>query len=130
MSIVNEPEDILGLALKNLLALRLEDEKIKKKIKNWKRTIVLEVVGMYAISLTFNNSELTIEYDEKPKYHLKISTTIEAFVGIAEGTTSMVSAFIRRKIKVKKIYRVFTILKFYSILFPALKMANKAMEEV
>ena len=127
MSIINEPDDLLGLAVLNVLAPRLEEDKIKKKLENWNRTIVLEIIGLYPISLVFNNSELSIEYDEKPKYDLKITTSLNTFVDIAEGNTNLISAFLKRKVKVKKIYRIFTILKFYSILFPALKaLSNEA----
>ena len=65
MSIINQPKDILGLALKNLLTPMLNEEKILKKIKNWHRIIVVELIGLYEITLIFNNSEITIEYGEK-----------------------------------------------------------------
>ena len=123
MSIVNEPEDVLGMALSNVLTPSLSDEKFLKKTKGWKRTIVLEVIGLYPITLTFKNSEITIVYEEKPKYHLKISITLEALLDIAEGRLGLISAFLRRKVRVKKIYRIFTILKFRSILFSAIKKA-------
>lgn len=126
MSIVNQPDDVLGLALKNLLAPLLEDEKFSKKIKKLKhRVIVLELRDIYSITLTFDNGNIQIDYGEKPKYHLKINVTLDAFVGIAEGKVGLVGAFLKGKAKVKKIYRVFTILKFYQVLFPAIKKANE-----
>ncbi|MHA1148378.1 MAG: SCP2 sterol-binding domain-containing protein [Promethearchaeota archaeon] len=126
MSIINKPDDVLSLALKNLINPLLEDEKFVKKIKNLKyRVIVLELEDIYGITLTFNNGTILIEYGEKPKYHLKIIITLDAFVGIAERKVSLVGAFLRRKARVKKIYRIFTILKFYRILFPAIKKASE-----
>lgn len=126
MSIVNEPDDVLGLALKNLIAPLLDDEKFVKLIKKLKkRVIVLELADIYGITLSFNNGDIAIEYGEKPKYHLKIIVTLDAFVGIAEKKIGLVGAFLKRKAKVKKIWRVFTILKFYKIFFPAIKKANE-----
>ncbi len=126
MSIINEPSDVLGLALKNLLSTVLKEEKFQKRVKKLKRrVVVLELKDIYAITLTFNNGEIQIEYGEKPKYHLKIIITLDAFVGIAEGKVGLISAFLKGDAKVKKIYRVFTILKFYLILFPAIKQANE-----
>ncbi len=124
MSIINEPQDLLRLALKNLFTPLLKENKFQKIIKKWKRVIIVEVEGLYPITLAFNNGEISIEYDEKPKYHLKITITLDAFIGIAEGNTGLISAFLKGKIKVKKIYRIFTILKFKNILFPALKKAT------
>ena len=127
MSIVNEPEDILGMALSNLLTPILSNAIILNKIKNWNRTIILEVIGLYPITLTFNNSEITIVYGEKPKYHIKISITLEALLNIAEGKLGLISAFLRRKVKVKKIFRILTILKFRRVLFSALKLTQKPL---
>ncbi len=125
MSIVNQPEDILGLALKNLLTPLLKDEKFVKKIKKLNRVIVLELKDIYAITLTFNNGNILIEYGEKKPYHLKLIVTMEAFTGIAEGKIGLIGAFLKRKIKIKKIYHIFTILKFRSIFFPAIKKATE-----
>lgn len=124
MNIINEPQDLLGLALKNLFMPLLKENKFQEKIKKWKRVIIVEIEGLYPITLSFNNGEISIEYDEKPKYHLKIIITLDAFIGIAEGNMGLISAFLKGKIKIKKIYRIFTILKFKNILFPALKKAT------
>ncbi len=129
MSIINQPEDILGLAIKNVLTPMLTNEKVLKKIKNWQRIIVVEIIGLYKITVIFNNSEITIEYGENPKYHLKIRMALDALISITEGRMGLISAFLRRKLKVKKIYRIFTINKFQSIFVKALHLANKTYEE-
>ena len=123
MSIVNQPDDILGLALKNLLTPLLADEKIVKTIKKLNRVIIMELVDIYAITLTFNTGNIRIELGEKKPYHLKLIVTLDTFTGIAEGKIGLIGAFLKRKIKVKKIYRLFTILKFRKIFFPAIKAA-------
>lgn len=126
MSIINQPDDLLGLALKNLLTPLLQDPKFVKKIKSLKKkVIVIELKDIYAISLTFDNGNISIEYGEKTKYHLKLIVTMDAFMGIAENKMGLIGAFLKRKIKVKKIYHVFTILKFKGIFFPAIKKANE-----
>ena len=125
MSIVNEPDDILGLALKNLLTPLLEDEKAVKTIKKLNKVIVMELTGLYSITLTFNNGNILIELGEKKPYHLKMIVTLDAFTGIAEGKIGLIGAFLKRKIKVKGIYRIFTILKFRKIFFPAIKAATE-----
>jgi putative sterol carrier protein len=127
MSIIEPlPDDVLGLALKNMLTPLLDDPKFRKKIIGLKKkVIVMELKDIYSITLTFNHGDILIEYGAKQKYHLGIIVTLDAFVGIAEGKLGLVGAFLKGMIKAKKIYRVFTILKFKSIFFPAIKAANE-----
>lgn len=125
MSKINQPTDILGLALKNLLLPYLDDEKFQKKIKNWNKVIIVALRDFYSITLTFSNGSIEIEYDEKPKYDVKLIVTLNAFVGIAEGKMGLISAFLKREIRVKKIYKIFTMLKLKNIIFPALKRATE-----
>ncbi|MHA1489742.1 MAG: SCP2 sterol-binding domain-containing protein [Promethearchaeota archaeon] len=123
MKIINEPQDLIGLALRNLITSLIIENEFKKNINKWKRVIIVEIKDLYPVTIVFNNGEISIEYDERPKYHLKIIITLGAFIGIADGSVGLISAFLKGQIKVKKIYRIFTILKFKNILFTALKKA-------
>jgi len=123
MTIANEPQDLLGLAVNSLLTPYLKEKKFQNKIRNWKRKIVIEIKNMYPISVIFNKGIIKIEYDEIPKYDLKIILSLKAFTEIAEGKSGMISAFLKGEIKIKKLYRIFTVLKFKNIFIPALKNA-------
>jgi putative sterol carrier protein len=127
---INEPQDLLGLAVRNLFLPFLDNELFYKKIKNWNKVIVVEIKGLYPITISFEKGEIRIEYDESPKYDLKLILTLNAFTEIAEGKLGLFSAFFKGKIKVKKLYHIFTILKFKNILFPALKRATERKEEI
>ena len=122
---MNEPEDIFGMAVANLFAPFLEREAFHKKIKNWKKTIIIDMIDIYPFSITFNCGKIHVKYGQSEKYQLKIIVGFDTFMGLAEGTVGMFRAALKRKIKVKKIYHIFTILKFISILMPALKNATK-----
>ncbi|MFX0071533.1 MAG: SCP2 sterol-binding domain-containing protein [Candidatus Hermodarchaeota archaeon] len=125
MIIINDPQDLLGLAVKNLLSPFLNDEKFIQKIRNWKKTVVVELKDLYPITIIFDNGEIRIEYDEIAKYHIKIIMNLNTFTDIAEGKLGIISAFLKRKVKIKKLYRIPTILKFKNILIPALKYATQ-----
>ena len=128
MSIVNEPDDILSLAVANLLRPLLEIEKFLKRIKKLKKcVIVVELKDLYALSLSFDNAAISINYGEPKRYKLKMIVTLEEFMKIAEGQgmIGLIGAFFKGRIKIKKIYRLFIFLKFYRIFFPAIKMANE-----
>ena len=121
---INESDHVFGMAIMKIFTPFLEEEKFQKKIQNWNKIIVVELKGIYTFSLIFDNGVISCEYGDREKYNLKLITTFDAFVGIAEGYTGLIPAFIRGKIKVKKIYNIFTVLKFITILLPALKRAT------
>ena len=121
---INESDHVFGFAIVKIFTPFLEEEKFQKKIENWNKVIVVELKGIYTFSLIFDNGVISCEYGDREKYNLKLITTFDAFVGIAEGTTGLIPAFIRGRIKVKKIYNIFTVLKFITILLPALKRAT------
>ena len=129
MIIINDPQDLLGLAVKNLFTPFLNDEKFIQKIKNWKKTVVVELKDLYPITINFNSGEIRIEYDEIAKYHIKIIMSLNTFTDIAEGKLGLVSAFLKRKVKIKNLYRIPTILKFKNILFTALMFATKQADK-
>ena len=124
MVTINESDHVFGMAIMKIFTPFLEEEKFQKKIANWNKIIVVELKGIYTFSLIFDNGVISCEYGGREKYNLKLITTFEAFVGIAEGYTGLIPAFIRGRIKVKKIYNIFTVLKFITILLPALKRAT------
>jgi len=125
LSIINQPQDLLGLAIKNVLEPILEDEKILKKIEEFNKVVVMELTGLYPITITFNKGLISIDYGEKPKYDLKLIVSVDAFTGMAEGKGGLISSFLKGKIKVKKMHRIFTLLKFKSIFFPAIEKATE-----
>jgi len=125
MSIINQPQDILGLGIKNVLEPILEDEKILKKIKKFNKIIVMELTGLYPITMTFNKGLIRIDYGEKPKYDIKLLVSVDAFTGMAGGAGGLISSFVKGKIRVKKMYRIFTMLKFTSIFLPAIQKATE-----
>ena len=130
MSIINQPQDLLGLGIKNLLEPVLEDEKILKKLKKFNKVVVMELTGLYPISLTFNKGLISIDYGEKPKYDIKLIVSVDAFTGMAGGAGGLISSFTKGKIRIKKMYRIFTILKFTGIFLPAVeKLAEQPLLE-
>ena len=121
---INESDHVFGMAIVKIFTPFLDDEKFQKKLKDWNKVIVVELKGIYTFSIIFNDGVISCEYGEKEKYNLKLIISFDAFVGIAEGYTGLIPAFIRGKIKVKKLYNIFTALKFITILLPALKKAT------
>ena len=130
MILIKEPNHIFGMAVVNLFKPFLGNEKFQRKLKKWKKVIIIKLIDLYPFSIIFNDGEISVEYGENSKYDLKLVLSFDTFIEIAEGQVGIISSFLKGKIKVKKLYKVFTVLKFISILIPALKKATeKSLDE-
>jgi len=84
MITINEPDDVFGIAVVSLLRPFFEEEKFQKKLKNWKKTIVVDLIDLYTFSLTFNDGDITVDYGGKDKYNLKLIIGFDTFMDIEE----------------------------------------------
>ena len=120
-----QPEDMLGLAIKNMLDSRKNDEKFSNYVINWSkkkpRKIVINVIPMYAITIVFNGNKITVERGETKKA-LKITLHVHSMLEMAYGRLGVIKATLTRKIKIKGIHRIGTILKFMKIFLKTMKM--------
>lgn len=122
---ISQPEDILGLAIKNMLDSRKNDEKFSNYVAKWakkkERKIVVNVLPMYAVTIVFNGNNITIKRGESKKA-LKITLHVHSMLEMAFGRLGVIKATLTRKIKIKGIYRIGTILKFMKIFLKTMKM--------
>ena len=113
MDLYEGPTDIFGMAVYQGLTTKMdEDPKYRKYINNLKGKIVIDL-DYYPIMIKFekDNFEITREI-EKSKPKLKIS--IQNFLGLSEGKSSMFGLFLSGKVKLN-IKGYLNILKIYKI---------------
>ncbi|MHA1733234.1 MAG: SCP2 sterol-binding domain-containing protein [Promethearchaeota archaeon] len=122
---INDPEDIMGMGLKNILGYRLEDPKFQRLATDWNRTVVVEIKGIYSVTVKFEGDEIVVTPETGDKYHLKFTIDLPTMVDIGTGKVGAVKAFLKGRVKVKKIWRVGTLLRFMKIFIPALKLAGE-----
>lgn len=119
-----QPEDLLGLAIQNMLNYRKYDEEFNHYIMKWAskkpRKIVIDVLPFYAITIVFNGNTVRVERGETPK-SLKMTLHVHTMLEMAYGRLGIIKATLTRKIKVKGIYRINTILKLMKIFFKTMK---------
>ncbi|MEX2684999.1 MAG: SCP2 sterol-binding domain-containing protein [Candidatus Sigynarchaeota archaeon] len=125
MTRINEPPDILGLGIRNLLSYREDRGALEPLVANWEKTVVIELVDMYAVSMHFHKKDVQIEPGIPAKFDIMISMSLETLIALANGKTGPVRAFLQGRLKVKKLWRVGTLLKFMKIIIPALKIAGE-----
>lgn len=121
----NQPEDILGIGIRTILNYRKDDVKFQNLLKNWNKIIVIEFNGIYAVTIEFKDGSIRIAYDEQEGYDLKVKLrSIRVMTDIAAGTYGPIRAFMTGKIRVKKVWNVFVLLKFIRLFIPALRIAG------
>lgn len=122
---INQPQDILGLGIKNILSFRLDDVAYQNLVMSVNKVIVIEFRNIYAVTVIFEGEKITIEYDEKKNYDLKIGLDINTMVAIARGDIGPITGFLKGKLKIKKIWNIWLLLKFIKIFIPNLKLAGE-----
>lgn len=115
----------MGIGIKNLLEYRKDDEKFQELVASWHKTIVVEVNGIYAVTITFEGGAIDIQPGTPEKYDLKFQLSLETMVAIARGDISYIKAFLKGHVKVKKMWHVGTLLKFVKVFIPALQIAGQ-----
>nr|MDO8085824.1 SCP2 sterol-binding domain-containing protein [Candidatus Sigynarchaeum springense] len=125
MTKISEPQDILGLGIRNLLGYIEGRGELEPLIANWEKTVVIELVGLYAVSIHFHEKGIQIEPGIDANFDVMVSMSLETIIALADGRTSPVRAFLKGQLKVKKAWHVGTLLKFLKIILPALRIAGE-----
>lgn len=125
MITINNPQDILGMGIKNILEYRANKGELESLIADWKKTIVVEIQGIYAVTVRFQGPNIQVEPSSPTIYDLKFTAPLETMITLAKGETGPICAFLKGQIKVKKVWHVGTLLKFVKIFIPALKNAGE-----
>ncbi len=122
---INEPQDILGIGIRNLLGYRASRGELEPLVAKWERTITIELIGMYSVSVHFQGQDIRIEPGVAAGFDLKVSMSLGTMTALANGEIGPLRAFITGQVKVEKIWHLGTLLKFLKIFIPALKIAGE-----
>lgn len=121
----NNPEDILGIGIKTILSYRKDDDDFKILIENWEKKVIVEFEGIYAVTVSFSDGTISINYGSEEEFDLMIKLkSIKVMTDLASGKYGPIVGFLKGKVKVKKIWNLRTLLKFLKIFIPALKIAG------
>ena len=120
---IEKPKDLLGLAINNILNYRKDDPEFVKLISNWNKNIIIEIEMFYPLEITFKGNEIKFKINDfDKKIDLKVKMGLQALLDVAVGRLNPITAVIKRKIKIKGIYKIKTLLKFIKIFVTSMKM--------
>lgn len=125
---INEPEDILGIGLKNLLTYCHQDPKFHEAVGKLSQIVVFDFEDLYAVSVNFHHPIEILPF-KGTHSGLGLKMSINTLVSIMKGKFSMVGAFLRGKIKITQWWKLLSIIRLMKVLLPTLQRAKERAEE-
>ncbi|MFX0075910.1 MAG: SCP2 sterol-binding domain-containing protein [Candidatus Hermodarchaeota archaeon] len=120
---IQKGEDLLSIFIHNVLSYRKDDQDFINLVLNWNKKILINFEDFYCIELLFEGNEIRYKVNDLDnKVDLKVSLNIYTVLDLAYGRLNPVKAFIKRKLKIKGIYKVGTMLRFIKIFLKAMQM--------
>ncbi|MBN2157677.1 MAG: hypothetical protein JW776_16640 [Candidatus Lokiarchaeota archaeon] len=126
---INNPEDILGIGIKNLLNYRYEEPKFHNAVEKFNQVVVFDFEDLYPISVHFQKPIIEILPFNGKSHNLKLKISLNTLISIMRGDYSIVGAFVRGKIKSRQWWKFLSIIQLLRILIPAMHRAKERAEE-
>lgn len=117
---IQEPKDILAIAISNILSYR-KDDKYYNLVNNWNKKIGLNIIELYPITIFFEGDSVRFEQGKLKKCNVILKTDLETLLDLAYGRVGAVSAVLKRRLKLKGLLKIGTLLKLMKIFFKPLK---------
>lgn len=120
---IQKGEDLLSIFIYNVLSYRKNDQDFVNLVLDWNKKILINFEDFYCIELIFEGNGIKYKVNDLDKnVDLKVSLNIYTVLDLAYGRLHPVKAFIQRKLKIKGIYKIGTILRFIKILLKSMQM--------
>ncbi len=119
---IQPPEDVISISMHTILSSRINDPEFNELVINWNKNIVVYIEPFYPLTITFEGHEVKFKIGDLKKADLKIRVHVKNLLDMANRRLSLIKAFLTRKLRIKGIYKIGTLLKFYKIIFKTMKM--------
>ncbi|MBD3194037.1 MAG: hypothetical protein GF317_03210 [Candidatus Lokiarchaeota archaeon] len=119
---IEKPEDLLSVALKNILSYR-NDKEYLDLVKSFNKSVLIELEKFYPVLVSFKDNNIAFKIGKNLKdYDLKVKMDLHTLLDLAYERIGVIKAFLTRKIKIKGMYKLGSILRFQKIFLDTLKM--------
>ncbi len=123
---IQKGEDLLSISLNNILSYRKNDDEFIELVRNWNKKIVIELEDFYPVEVIFQETEIKFKTkDLDQKVDLKVFMNLNTLLNLAYGRLNPVNAVLTRKLKIKGILKILTLMKFIKIFLTSMKMVAK-----
>lgn len=80
---IQEPEDLISIALYNVLSKRKDEKEFYKLVHDWNKKIVIYVEPFYPVTVVFEGDEISFQRGEPENPDLKVKMHINAMLDMA-----------------------------------------------
>jgi len=123
MITIQKGEDLLSISMSTILNYRKDEFEFQKLVLDWNKKLLIDIEDFYPIEIIFNHDEIKFKVNDiDKKVDLKIKMNIFTLLDLAFNRLSPVKAVLQRKLKIKGIYKIGTILKFMKIFLKSMQM--------
>ena len=120
---IQKGEDLLSISMSTILNYRKDEPEFQKLVLDWNKKLLIEIDDFYSVEIIFNHDEIKFKVNDiDKKVDLKIKMNIFTLLDLAFNRLSPVKAVLQRKLKIKGIYKIGTILKFMKIFLKSMQM--------
>jgi putative sterol carrier protein len=120
---IQKGEDLLSIFIYNVLSYRKNNPDFINLVLDWNKKFLIDFEDFYCIELIFEGNEIKYKVDDlDKKVDLKVDLNIYTLLDLAYGRINPVKAYIQRKLKIKGIYKIGTILRFIKVLLKTMQM--------
>ena len=113
---------MIGQSLYAVLSFR-KDEAYYNLVKDWNKTIVIDVEGFYPVAAIFQGNTIKFDLEIPRRVNLKVTMDLDTMLDVAYKRLGAIKGALKRKIRIKGMYKPFTILKFMKVFLKSMKMA-------
>ncbi len=120
---IQKGEDLLSISLSTILSYRKNEAEFQKLVINWNKKILIVIEDFYPIEIIFERDEIRFKVsDIDKKVDLKVKMNIYTLLDLAYGRLGPIKAVIKRKIRIKGLFKVGILLKFIKIFLNSMQM--------
>ncbi|MHA1293404.1 MAG: SCP2 sterol-binding domain-containing protein [Promethearchaeota archaeon] len=117
---IHQPLDLISISIYNILSYR-KDEEFYNLVKDWNKVIVINIKEFYPVSVIFWGDTIKFEKGERKKADFKVTMGINTMLDVAYRRIGVIKAVLKRKLKIKGIFKISTLLKFQKIFLGAMR---------
>nr|MDO8118519.1 SCP2 sterol-binding domain-containing protein [Candidatus Sigynarchaeota archaeon] len=121
MLIIEEPEDLISRFIFNLFKHSEDNPEFTKLVVGWNKIIVLDVKDFYPVTIVFSGDRISFKIGEAGKANLKINTDLNTVCDMVYRRLHPVKAVLAGRMKVKGLWKLGTLSKFYKMLFGSIE---------
>jgi len=119
---IQQPKDLISVSTKNILSYREESE-LLNLIKDYNKKIIIDIENFYPSMVIFQDAQISFDFGEDlEQADLEIIMDLDTLLDLAYKRLRLTKAILTRRLKIKGIYKVKTVLRFKKIFLDTLKM--------